>query len=195
MDLQLTLLTQPSAPVEAEALTPDHMAGLNESEIAALPLLHGNQSATIGDFFHVVRAGLAPAPKPMSATKSETASVLGQGQALPLQRVCVTGDLSRFKRVGEGMTQGQLIVQGNVGMHVGAKMRSGEIIIEGNAGDWAGAEMIGGRLTIRGNAGDSVGAAYRAVFGRHYPTMALLQVADLLEPGAMVEIEAMAALP
>lgn len=41
----------------------------------------------------------------------------------------------------------------------------------------------------------AVGAAYRAVFGRHYPTMALLQVADLLEPGAMVEIEAMAALP
>lgn len=41
----------------------------------------------------------------------------------------------------------------------------------------------------------AIGAAYRSVFGRHYPTMALLQVADLLEPGAMVEIEAMAALP
>ena len=41
----------------------------------------------------------------------------------------------------------------------------------------------------------AVGAAYRAVFGRHYPTMALVQVADLLEPGALVEIEAMAALP
>lgn len=41
----------------------------------------------------------------------------------------------------------------------------------------------------------AVGAAYRAVFGRHYPTMALVQVADLLEDGALVEIEAMAALP
>lgn len=40
----------------------------------------------------------------------------------------------------------------------------------------------------------AVGAAYRAVFGRHYPTMALVQVADLLEPGALVEIEGMAAL-
>ena len=40
----------------------------------------------------------------------------------------------------------------------------------------------------------AVGAAYRQVFGRHYPTMALVQVADLLEPGALVEIEAMAAL-
>jgi len=162
MDLQLTLLKQPSAPVEAEAITPNRFAGLNEAEIAALPLLHGNQPATIGDFFHVqfVGAGLAPTSKTMSDTNAGTTAVLGQGQALP-QRVCVTGDLSRFKRIGAGMTQGQLIVQGNVGMHVGAKMRGGEIVVEGNAGDWAGAEMVGGRLTIKGNAGDSVGAAYR----------------------------------
>lgn len=40
-----------------------------------------------------------------------------------------------------------------------------------------------------------VGAAYREVLGRHYPAMALVQVADLLEDGALVEIEATAALP
>ena len=39
-----------------------------------------------------------------------------------------------------------------------------------------------------------VGAAYRDVFGRHFPAMALVQVADLLEDGALVEIEATAAL-
>ncbi len=39
-----------------------------------------------------------------------------------------------------------------------------------------------------------VGAAYRAVFGKHFPAMALVQVADLLEDGALVEIEATAAL-
>jgi len=38
-----------------------------------------------------------------------------------------------------------------------------------------------------------VGAAYRAAFARHYPAMALVQVADLLEDGALVEIEATAA--
>lgn len=162
MDLQLTLLTQPSAAVEAEALTPDRLAGLTEAEIAALPVRHGNQSATIGNFFHVqfVGAGLAHAPTTLSAAKVDSSSALGQGQAVPL-RVCVTGDLAHFKRVGEGMTQGQLIVQGNVGMHVGARMRGGEITVEGDAGDWAGAEMVGGRLTIKGNAGDLVGAAYR----------------------------------
>lgn len=40
-----------------------------------------------------------------------------------------------------------------------------------------------------------VGAAWRAQLGRHWPAMSLVQVADLLEEGAMVEIEATAVLP
>lgn len=39
-----------------------------------------------------------------------------------------------------------------------------------------------------------VGEAYRAVLGRHFPAMSLVEVQDLLEPGALVEIEATAAL-
>lgn len=39
-----------------------------------------------------------------------------------------------------------------------------------------------------------VGAAYRELMGTHYPAMALLQVADLLEAGALVEIEALAVI-
>ncbi len=34
-----------------------------------------------------------------------------------------------------------------------------------------------------------VGAAYRAVMGKHYPAMTLVEVAALLEPRAKVEIE------
>lgn len=40
-----------------------------------------------------------------------------------------------------------------------------------------------------------VGAAWRESVGRHYPAMALVEVADLLEEGALVEIEGNAALP
>ena len=40
-----------------------------------------------------------------------------------------------------------------------------------------------------------IGAVYRAIFGRHYPAMTLVQVADLLEEGAKVEIEATAVIP
>jgi len=39
-----------------------------------------------------------------------------------------------------------------------------------------------------------VGAAYREVFGKHFPVMALVGVADLVEAGAKVEIEATAVL-
>jgi enamine deaminase RidA (YjgF/YER057c/UK114 family) len=41
----------------------------------------------------------------------------------------------------------------------------------------------------------AIGAAYRDVIGRHFPTMSVLVVAGLLEPGAVVEIEATAVIP
>ncbi|MCP4204106.1 MAG: RidA family protein [bacterium] len=37
-----------------------------------------------------------------------------------------------------------------------------------------------------------IGRAYRSLMGSHYPAMALVEVQALLEPGAMVEIEATA---
>ncbi len=41
----------------------------------------------------------------------------------------------------------------------------------------------------------ALGAAYREIVGAHYPAMALVQVAGLLEEGAKVEVEATAVLP
>jgi enamine deaminase RidA (YjgF/YER057c/UK114 family) len=40
-----------------------------------------------------------------------------------------------------------------------------------------------------------IGAAYRAVMGRHYPTMSVVQVVSLMEAQAKVEIEATAVIP
>ena len=40
-----------------------------------------------------------------------------------------------------------------------------------------------------------VGAAYREVIGRHYPTMAVVQVTGLVESEARLEIEATAVIP
>lgn len=41
----------------------------------------------------------------------------------------------------------------------------------------------------------TIGAGWRTVLGRHFPAMSLVQVADLLEEGAKVELEATAAIP
>ena len=58
-----------------------------------------------------------------------------------------------------------------------------------------------GRLTIYVTdkeayvaARKEIGAPYKALMDGHYPAMALLVVAGLLEPGALVEIEATAVL-
>ena len=40
-----------------------------------------------------------------------------------------------------------------------------------------------------------VGAAYRELMGRHYPTMAVVQVSGLVEDEARLEIEATAVVP
>jgi enamine deaminase RidA (YjgF/YER057c/UK114 family) len=39
-----------------------------------------------------------------------------------------------------------------------------------------------------------IGVSYRERMGEHYPAMALVQVAALLEPGALVEIEGLAVI-
>ncbi len=40
-----------------------------------------------------------------------------------------------------------------------------------------------------------IGKGYRERMGKHFPAMALVQVAGLVEPGAQVEIEATAVIP
>ncbi len=40
-----------------------------------------------------------------------------------------------------------------------------------------------------------IGAAYREIMGKHFPAMAVVQVAGLVEQQALVEIEATAVLP
>jgi enamine deaminase RidA (YjgF/YER057c/UK114 family) len=41
----------------------------------------------------------------------------------------------------------------------------------------------------------TIGAAYRRVIGRHFPAMSVIGVSQLVEPAALVEIEATAVLP
>jgi enamine deaminase RidA (YjgF/YER057c/UK114 family) len=44
-------------------------------------------------------------------------------------------------------------------------------------------------------AQSEIGAAYRAVMGRHFPAMSVVEVAGLVEDDARVEIEATAVVP
>ena len=42
---------------------------------------------------------------------------------------------------------------------------------------------------------EEIGAAYRIVFGKHYPPMALLGISELLDPKALVELMCVAVVP
>lgn len=55
---------------------------------------------------------------------------------------------------------------------------------------WYVTDIVAYRENLAG-----LGAAYRATIGRHFPAMALVQVVSLVEPEALVEIEAMAMVP
>lgn len=133
--MKLTLRTDPAVPLEAEAISPAALAGLSASEVARLPVLHGNREVELGEFFAVEGAW---------------------DGTLRLE-----GDMSGVKLIGAGMSEGHVIVDGHVGAHLGAEMTGGEIRVEGDAGDWVGREMSGGRIVIKGNAGHLVGAATR----------------------------------
>ncbi|MBC8085955.1 MAG: RidA family protein [Phycisphaerae bacterium] len=43
--------------------------------------------------------------------------------------------------------------------------------------------------------GAALGVVYREVMGKHFPTMSAVQVVALMEPAALVEIEATAVIP
>jgi enamine deaminase RidA (YjgF/YER057c/UK114 family) len=119
--------------------------------------------------------------------------------------------LARPRGYSNGIVLGPgrvLFVAGQIGWNAEAKLVSADFAEQfaqalGNVVDVvreAGgtAESIG-RLTLyvtdkkRYLASlEAIGEAYRAHMGKHYPAMALVEVKDLLEEGALVEIEATA---
>ena len=130
----LHLKTPITLPVEAESICPDRFVGCHQSEILALPIFYGRRRKVLGDLFSV------------------------QGEAS--DQVTVEGDLTHFKRIGQGMSCGRLTLRGDAGMHLGAYMKGGEICVEGSTHDWTGAHMTGGMIRVHGNAGHYTGAAY-----------------------------------
>ena len=138
-EVKLKLKKEPEIPLEAESITPDNFAGKSNADIKKLLLTYGNQELTIDDFF----------------------TISGKSGDIAELKIIIDGDLSNVKRIGEKMTNGEIIINSDVGMHIGNQMTGGKIQVNGNADDWAGAMMKGGEIEINGDAGNYVGAAYR----------------------------------
>jgi formylmethanofuran dehydrogenase subunit C len=141
--IELTPLEQSKIPIEADVISPDNFAGKTIDEIRGLEVWRGNRQKKLGELFKVAGE---------SAESSEEISIV------------INGDVPTAKRIGQGMSAGEIIIKGKVGMHVGAQMKGGKITVEGDADHWAGAEMRAGEIHIKGNAGNYLGAAYRGSY-------------------------------
>ncbi|MFX1297212.1 MAG: formylmethanofuran dehydrogenase subunit C [Promethearchaeota archaeon] len=139
VEIKLKLKKKPELPLEADIITPDNFVGKSVADIKKLELYYGKEVVKLGDFFDVT----------------------GKSTDINDTKIMIDGDLSNVKRIGENMSGGEIIINGNVGMHVGSQMKGGKITVNGNADDWAGAMLQGGELEINGDAGHYVGAAYR----------------------------------
>ena len=78
------------------------------------------------------------------------------------------GDLTRVDRLAAGLSQGVVLVEGNVGNEPGLAMTGGVVDISGSSGARAGAAaseykrgMSGGELIVRGSVGPEAGASMR----------------------------------
>jgi formylmethanofuran dehydrogenase subunit C len=139
VEIKLKLKKKPSFPLELDTITPDNFIGKTVAELKKIPIYHGKDLVKLGDFFDIT----------------------GKSTELKDTTIIMDGDLSKAKRIGEGMTGGEIIVNSNVYMHVGSQMKGGKITVNGDTDDWAGAMMEGGELIINGNAGNYIGSAYR----------------------------------
>jgi formylmethanofuran dehydrogenase subunit C len=127
-------------PVDGECISPDVFAEKSSDEIGKLRIWEGNRKRSLSDIFKI---------------KSETGS--------PSEEfiIKIRGDMSRVRKIGFKMSMGNIIVEGDAGMHLGEGMKGGVITVTGNANSWTGSKMKGGTIEVKGNVGDYIGASYR----------------------------------
>lgn len=126
--LRLILKAPPEQRLDLAELRPERLAGLNEAEIARLPLATTRTATCCGDVF--------------TLRKGDPAEIVIEGGSV------------RFDNVGASMSAGTLRVTGEVGYQAGRGMAGGRLVIDGDAGPAAGSAMRGGTLLIAGSAGE-----------------------------------------
>ena len=135
--INLTCLKKFQFPIHAGCITPDNFQGKTLKEIAALEVWEGNKQKKLEDLFKI------------EETPAETPNIT------------INGDASEVRRIGEAMKSGEIVINGDAGMHTGEKMAGGKITINGNAGGWTGGSMRGGLIEVHGNASDYLASPYR----------------------------------
>ena len=130
--LVLTLRERPGQRLDLSGLVPERLAGLSEAEILRIDVHTSRRGAVVGDLFRLR---------------------MGDGASA----IVIEGSCDRLDRIGEAMTAGGIIVEGDAGARLGRRMTGGHVTVRGSAGPWAASAMKGGMIEISGNAGDRLG--------------------------------------
>jgi formylmethanofuran dehydrogenase subunit C len=128
-------------PIEVECISPDIFQSKTCSEIESLEVWEGNRQKRLKELFKI----------------EEIQSKNQEGNTT----ITINGDVSEVRRIGLAMTTGEIVVNGNAGMHLGEKMKGGKITVHGSVGGWTGSMMKGGEIEVLEDAGDYLGAPYR----------------------------------
>ncbi len=133
----LTPLKKFQFPIQAESINTDVFQGKSVEEVASLTVWEGNKQKKLCDLFKI------------EETSAETPSIT------------INGDVSKVRRIGQGMKNGEIVINGDAGMHLGEKMAGGKITVNGNTAGWTGSSMKKGLIEIHGDAGDYLASPYR----------------------------------
>jgi formylmethanofuran dehydrogenase subunit C len=121
-----------------------------------------------GDWPRLAASDLARRPVTIAGTGAVPLGDLGEVSGDPDGSVRFQGDWARAARLGAGLVEGPVVIEGDVGDEAGMGMGGGSIEVRGNAGARAGAAapearrgMTGGELVVHGSVGREAGALMR----------------------------------
>jgi formylmethanofuran dehydrogenase subunit C len=129
--LVLVMRTSPQQRLDLSPLVPHRLAGKTAAEIGKLELQTGRERVAVADIFRL--------------TGSDAT------------RIRIEGATDRLDQIGQEMSGGEIVVEGEVGNQAGRLMQGGRLLIKGNAGHWTASGMRDGCVEITGAAGDRLG--------------------------------------
>lgn len=129
--LTLELRNEPNQRLDLSPLTPAKLAGRKPKDIQTIAIGTARETVTVGDLFKL------------------------KGTDVAKLRFLNTD--ARCDKIGEGLTEGEIVVDGDAGAYLGSKMRAGKIVVSGSAGALPGSSMRGGSIDIARDAGEKAG--------------------------------------
>lgn len=139
MSYILKLKSMPRVLTDVRNISPDKFIGKKLEEIRNMVALEGGMRITLDTLFDVEGPVLAP---------QDAKSI----------EILIEGSIDKLCYIGYKMSNGKIVIRGNIGHFIGYKMKGGSITVYGNTRNYLGAKMTNGLIEVFGNTGHRVGS-------------------------------------